>query len=112
MNCIFLTRGKPPKSGFTLTLTGALDASGGYVTVSGTKYTTAKALELDAGTEVAVHVGGSAVRGPKITYNGTTVSLSDFGKCTYTFSLSADTTITFAKFGSSTYYYTADITTS
>ena len=111
MNCIFLTRGEPPKSGFTLTLTGELNATGGYVTVSGTKYTTAKALELNAGTKVSVYVGGRAYSGQKITYNGTTVLLGDFGGGTYTFSLSADTTITFAKFGSSSYYYTASIVT-
>ena len=112
MNCIFLTRGEPPKSGFTLTLTGELNAKGGYVTVSGTKYTTAKVLELNAGTEVAVYVGGNAYSGQKITYNGITVLLGDFGGGTYTFSLSADTTITFEKLGSSSsYYYTASIVT-
>lgn len=108
MKCIFRTRGEAPANGFMLTLTGTLSTNYGYATVDGTKYTASRVLELGAGTEVSVYVGGSALSGPKITYNGETVQS---GRGTYTFSLSANTTITFTAKTSQPSYYTADITT-
>lgn len=110
MNCIFLSRGTPPPMANTVTLTGALNSSYAYVTINGTKYSRAQTLEVESGTEISVYVGSMMGNSSYINFNGTKV-LS--GKGTYTFTLTADTTITMAQSGSSwTAYYYANITTS
>ena len=89
MKCIFRTRGEAPVSGLKLTLTGEYDAAGAYVTIGGTKYTSAQTLTLEAGTEVSVYVKGSN-NSSSITYNGSQVGRNG---STYTFNISAPTTI-------------------
>lgn len=89
MECIFLSRGEAPKIGFVLTLTGEYDASGAYVTIDGTKYTSAQTLTLEPGTAVSVYVKGTNSQS-SITYNGSQVGGNG---STYTFYVSAPTTI-------------------
>lgn len=112
MKCIFRTRGEPPRTSFTLTLTGTLSMDYGYVTVNNTKYYTARSLTLEPGTEISVYVGGSALSGQKITYNGAYVGSASLGNLTYTFALTADTTVTMSNNGKQPFYYMAAITTS
>lgn len=113
MNCIFLSRGKPTPMTKTVTLVGSFNSTRGYVTINGTKYTSAQALEIEAGTEISVYVAssGTATQGNcNITFNGETVLT---GKGTYTFVASADTTIIMVKgTAAGQTYYIADITTS
>ena len=112
MNCIFLSRGKPTPMTKTVTLTGSLYPQYAYVTINGTVYTSAQTLEVEDGTEISVYVSAVYMNSSCfINFNGTRV-LS--GKGTYTFTLTADTTIAFASSGSSYYamYYYASIVTS
>lgn len=109
MKCIFLTRGDPPKSGFTLTLTGEYDVNCAYVTIGGTKYTSAQTIALEPGTAVSVYAKG-VNKGSTITYNGTKVAEDG----SYTFYISAPTTINMEYTGASPWVMvvTATITTS
>ena len=106
MKCIFLTRGDPPKSGFTLTLTGTFNTRYGYVKINDSKYIEAQTMTLNAGTQISVYVGGQFSSNAKITYNGNTVQT---GAGTYTFALADNTII---RMTSALASYTADITTS
>ena len=110
MNCIFRTRGEPPVSGFTLTISGTPDASYGYVSIGETKYSAAQTVSLPAGSEVGVYVGGrgsSSLRPCYIYLNGTLVQS---GTGTYTFSLTGNAEITFtAQQVSAASGYRADI---
>ena len=89
MECIFLSRGTALTIGFTLTLTGEYDAAGAYVTIDGTKYTSAQTLTLEPGTAVSVYVKGTNSKS-SITYNGSQVGRNG---STYTFNISAPTPI-------------------
>ena len=96
MKCIFRTRGEPPVSGFTLTLSGEYGMGSNYtaaVNIGGTNYTSAQVLRLEAGTEVQVRVYASNSSKTYITLNGATVQS---GSGSYTFSLSASTQIAMA----------------
>lgn len=110
MECIFLSRGEPPVVGFILTLTGDYDATGAYVTIGDTKYTSAQTLTLEPGTAVSVYIKGTNNKS-SITYNGTQVGRNG---STYTFYISTPTTINMAytSSGLGLALVTATITTS
>lgn len=111
MNCIFLRRSYPepkPKK-LTMTLTGTFNSSYGYVTINGTKYKSAQTVEVEAGTEISVYVGGRSSTGNcQVSLNGTKVHS---GAGTYTFVPTNNATIKMSMSGSSYYsYYFATIT--
>lgn len=110
MNCIFLSRGETPPLTKTVTLAGSFNLTYGYVSINGTKYIDAQALEVEVGTEISVHVSGigSTASSAAITLNGSTVQS---GAGTYTFGLDSPTTITMAIKGALIVYCTAAITT-
>ena len=104
-------------SEYALTLSGALHRERGYVTINGTKYSTAQTLTLAAGTNVTVTCGttytSSGVAYPKIYLNGTLVtSGTDNSDRTFTFAIGSNTSIAFtSNYYSSFIYYEANITT-
>ena len=64
-------------SSFDVALSGTFSSSYGYVTINGTKYTSAQTLTVAEGTSVTVYCGASfpfLVRLATIKLNGTTVA--------------------------------------
>lgn len=114
MQCLQLTRGEPPALTVDVSLSGTFNSSYGYVTIGGTKYTSAQTLTVAKGTSVMVYCGSSnsfIVR-TKITLNGTTVAqgTSDAG-AEYTFAVTDNCSIVISRKSVSGYiYYIADIT--
>ena len=77
MQCLQLTRGEPPATKVDVALSGSFNESYGYVTIDGTKYTSAQTLKVAKGTSVTVHCGASfPFLSPSATIklNGTTVA--------------------------------------
>lgn len=95
-------------SEYAVTLEGTLDSSRGYVTINGTKYTSAQTITVTAGNTVNVYVGGSDSSASKVTLNGTTVQT---GTGTYSHVVKSNCTLTFTKNNLNKYCYCA-ITTS
>ena len=101
------------KTGFTIKTTGTFDATRGYVTIAGTKYTSAAEVQVNAGDEISVYVASSNSRYNSYCWvqkDGTQVQN---GSGTYTFTAEADATINMTRNVSGRYsYYTCTITTS
>ena len=117
MQCLQLTRGKPPATTVAVTLSGDFNSKYGYVTIDGTKYTSEQTLTVAKGTSVTVLCGSSfpmptAQDKLIITLNGTTVAQG--GKkspAEYTFAVTANCSIVLTeKLPSGFPYYTAAIT--
>lgn len=105
---------KKAPTGFTVTITGTLNATYGYVTIDGTQCASATEVLVPAGAEVSVYVGApmgaSAARFCWVSKDGTQVQT---GSGTYTFAVETNTTLHFATVTMSKYtYYTCTITTS
>ena len=115
MQCLQLTRGEPPATTVDVVLSGPFDSTYGYVTIDGTKYTSAQTLTVAKGTSVTVHCGTEYVfyqNNAKITLNGTTVAQGTISAAAeYTFSVTSNCTIAFIRYTSQgAYAYAADIT--
>ena len=115
MQCLQLTRGEPPTTTVDVALSGKFDSYYGYVTIDGTKYTSAQTLTVAKGTSVTVRCSSpmASDRGnAKITLNGTTVAQGASTEAAeYTFAVTDNCTITVTKGGTSqSRYYTAAIT--
>ena len=107
MQCLQLTRGEPPATTVDVAMSGAFNSSSGYVTIDGTKYTSAQTLTVAKGTSVTVYcLGGSSAY---INLNGTTVAQGTSSKdAEYTFAVTDNCTIVLSQVPFSHYY--ADIT--
>ena len=115
MQCLQLTRGEPPAMTVDVAMSGTLNSSTCYVTIDGTKYTSAQTLTVAKGTGVTVHCGSSSDTYQKNSYinlNGTKVAQGTTSAAAeYTFAVTDNCTITVTKAETgSTSYYTADIT--
>ncbi len=114
MSVFFRRRGEPPATTVDVTLSGTFNSTYGYVTIDGTKYTSAQTLTVAKGTSVTVYCGSgnSFIVRTKITLNGTTVAegTSSAG-AEYTFAVTDNCAITVTKKNVSGHiYYYADIT--
>lgn len=105
---------------YTLTISGSdMMAGSACVAVNGTNYTSAKTLTLPEGTSITVYACASEGTGGytpsrTITYNGTKVSSGSNDTASYTFNLSANTSVNIIREHSSNgqrWYYTATIKT-
>lgn len=101
---------------FDVVLSGDFSSSYGYVTIDGTKYTSAKTVTVAKGTSVTVYCKASSSLGKKqckITLNGTTVArgTSDAG-AEYTFAVTSNCRIVISlkDYQEETLYRTAAIT--
>lgn len=114
MQCIQLRRGDPPVLTVDVVLSGIFDRSFGYVTIDGTKYTSAQTLTVAKGTSVTVYCSGSSVakKNSYIKLNDTKVAQgTSEAAAEYTFAVTDNCTIKFKKIGSGVrQYYTAAIT--
>lgn len=104
---------KKAPTGFTVTITGMLNATYGYVTINGTKYTSAAEVQVNAGDEISVYVASSNPRYNSYCWvqkDGTQVQT---GSGTYTFATESDATVNIASNVLGRYnYWTGTITTS
>lgn len=104
---------KKAPTGFTVAITGTLNATYGYVTINGTKYTSAAEVQVNAGDEISVYVASNNTRYNSFCWvqkDGTQVQT---GSGTYTFTAEQNATIAFTRNQLRQYYYwTATITTS
>ena len=93
-------------------LSGDFLSSYGYVTIDGTKYTSAQTLTVAKGTSVTVHCGGSPITYQKNSYinlNGTTVAQGTTSAAAeYTFAVTSNCTIVLTN--KSNRYFIASIT--
>ncbi|MBO5715601.1 MAG: hypothetical protein J6S23_04310 [Clostridia bacterium] len=99
--------GTTPKE-YAVTLSGTFSSSYGYVTINGTKYTTATTVNVAEGTAVSVYVAGTYTNYDglaNVTLNGTKVQN---GKGTYNHTVTSNCKITMSYSQSS---YKAAITT-
>ena len=88
-------------SSFYVALSGTFSSSYGYVTIDGTKYTSAQTLTVAEGTSVTVYCGASLpfmLGGATIKLNGTTVAEGTYNKgeaaaAEYTFSVTNNCSI-------------------
>ena len=104
-------------STITVNITGSGSSQYAYVTVNGTKYTTATTIECEAGTEISIKVSGTNITNSQksqITLNGTVVASGTTSGAVYSFAPDTDVVnIELTKNGSGlNTYYTATITTS
>lgn len=88
-------------------LSGTFDSTYGYVTIDGTKYTSAQTLTVAKGTSVTVYCSG---RGrPDISYiklNGTTVAQGTISAAAeYTFAVTDNCSITVGNGGTGNLFY-------
>ena len=99
-------------STFDVALSGNFESYHGYVTIDGTKYTSAQTLKVAKGTSVTVHCGSpTSANKPKatITLNGTTVAQgTSSAAAEYTFAVTDNCTIVITI--KSGLYFTAAIT--
>lgn len=111
MQCLQLTRGEPPATTVNVALSGDFHSSYGYVTIDGTKYTSAQTLKVAKGTSVTVYCSSSGRKSKcEITLNGTTVAKgSNAYPAEYTFAATDNCTIVLSKIFWDD-YYTAAIT--
>lgn len=114
MNCRLPQRIGTPSGGgttpseYAVTLSGSFNSSYGYVTINGTKYTSAQTVAVTAGTEISIYVAAQYSYMDdfaKVTLNGTTVQS---GSGTYAHTVNSNCTISM---GSLEYAYQATITT-
>lgn len=111
MQCLQLTRGEPPKTTVDVVLSGDFHNGFGYVTIDGTKYTSAQTLTVAKGTSVTVYCGSLLLQSKSvITLNGTTVAqgTSD-AAAEYTFAVTDSCSIVLSK-TSQTAVFSAAIT--
>ena len=111
MQCLQLTRGEPPVITFDVALSGKFNSTHGYVTIDGTKYTSAQTLTVAKGTSVTVYCGSLFLQQNSIiTLNGTTVAqgTSD-AAAEYTFAVTDSCSIVLSE-TSPTAVFSADIT--
>ena len=112
MQCLQLTRGEPPATTVDVALSGDFHSTYGYVTIDGTKYTSAQTVTVAKGTSVTVLCAArmpANLKNCKITLNGTTVAQG--GKeslAEYTFAIADNCTIVLTN--KSDRYYIASIT--
>ena len=111
MQCLQLTRGEPPATTVDVALSGTFSSSYGYVTIDGTKYTSAQTLTVVKGTSVTVYCGSLLFQQNSIiTLNGTTVAQGTADAAAeYTFSVTDSCSIVLSK-TSQTAVFSADIT--
>lgn len=106
MQCLQLTRGEPPATTVNVALSGDFHSSYGYVTIDGTKYTSAQTVTVAKGTSVTVYCGASNSANRtkcKITLNGTTVAQgtsSAGAEFTFAVTDNCSITITVGSYGS------------
>lgn len=101
------------KTGFTIKTTGTFDATRGYVTIAGTKYTSAAEVQVNAGNEISVYVNASQMDAGHLCWVQKDGVQVQSGDGTYTFTAEADATINMTRNVSGRYsYYTCTITTS
>ena len=97
MQCLQLTRGEPPATTVDVVLSGKFSSSNGYVTIDGTKYTSAQTLTVAKGTSVTVHCGYAkpvSQTTPYIKLNGTKVAQGASGAAAeYTFDVTDNCSI-------------------
>ena len=75
MQCLQLTRGEPLKTTVDVVLSGDFQNDFGYVTIDGTKYTSAQKLTVAKGTSVTVYCASPVLpQGSFIKLNGTKVA--------------------------------------
>ena len=116
MGVYFLRRGEPPATTVDVALSGKFHTTRGYVTIDGTKYTSAQTLTVAKGTSVTVRCNSSSSTGKKkckITLNGTTVAQGTSSAATeYTFAVTSNCRIDISQevYGDEIIYYTAAIT--
>lgn len=104
---MFLRRVAKPQ--YEVRIDGTLSADYLYVTIGGTKYTSVTTVTLEQGEEVSVYVKGYNGGSAAIYFDGSVVSRGG----TYTFKVTADTSITgsYQKSGTSGRSYYIDINT-
>lgn len=97
MQCLQLTRGDAPSTGVTVELSGTFDSAYAYVTIGGTKYTSAQTLEVELGTEVKAYVktagSSSNMAATRILLNGDIKAKADDGKggeASYSFTITSN----------------------
>ena len=100
---------------FDVALSGKFHSSSGYVTIDGTKYTSAQTLTVAKGTSVTVYCWGQRSYEKKraqIIFNGTTVAQGTVNAAAeYTFAATDNCSIVMEKkLTDESYYYTAAIT--
>lgn len=101
------------KTGFTIKTTGTFDAKRGYVTIAGTKYTSATEVQVNAGNEISVYVNATHSAVSSLCWVQKDGVQVQSGDGTYTFTAEADATINMTRTESGRYfYYTCTITTS
>ena len=114
MQCLQLTRGEPPATIVNVALSGTFNSSYGYVTIDGTKYTSAQTLTVAKGTSVTVYCGSnnsSIQKNSIIKLNGTTVAQgTSSAAAEYTFTVTDNCTVVLSKKTAIFDYYTAAIT--
>lgn len=114
MGVYFLRRGKAPATTVDVALSGNFNSSYGYVTIDGTKYTSAQTITVAKGTSVTVYCGSSSSKlqvKSTITLNGTTVAQGTFSTgAEYTFAVTDSCGVALERKSQNGTYYTAAIT--
>lgn len=106
MQCLQLTRGEPPATTVDVALSGKFNSTNSYVTIDGTKYTSAQTVTVAKGTSVTVYCSGGS---SYINLNGTTVAQgAQSSGAEYTFAVTDNCTIVLSLVSFSGYH--ADIT--
>ena len=85
----------------TVTITGSGSSSWCYVTINGTKYTSAASVKVESGATVQITVGGDVAKYCYVSLDGTNV-LSGSG--TYTYTVTEDCSMKLAMTVHETYY--------
>ena len=99
---------------FDVALSGTFNSKYGYVTIDGTKYTSAQTLTVAKGTSVTVYCGSERYQIQAlstITLNGTTVAQGTYSAAAeYTFAVTDSCGVALKRKLGDDYYYTAAIT--
>ncbi len=104
---------KKAPTGFTVTITGTLNATYGYVTINGTKYTSAAEVQVSAGNAISVYVASSNTRYNSYCWVQKDGAQVQTGSGTYTFAAESDATVNIASNVLGKYnYWIGTITTS
>ena len=100
------------KIGFTIKTNGTFNDTRGYVTIAGTKYTSAAEVQVNAGDEISVYVDASSKASGFLCWVQKDGVQVKSGKGAYTFTAEADAIINMTRNVSGRYYYyTCTITT-
>ena len=114
MSVFFRRRGKASATTVDVALSGTFNSTYGYVTIDGTKYTSAQTLTVAKGTSVTVYCGSSSSRlrvKSTITLNGTTVAQgTSSAGAEYTFAVTDSCGVALERKSQNGTYYTASIT--